>query len=195
MTPSAFPSAAPSKRCGIPDNERISAIFEKLKLVSAPELLSDPTTPQGKAMNWLVDDDEAFLCPNELYACPNRLPERYALAVTYFATGGAKWTQCSRSDQLCGSQNPFNDATNFLSGNHECTWAGIGCLHKSNCVNIINFEANNIVGTIPSEISALVQLEYWAMEQGGLFSTIPSSIGALENLLLLDLDFNKLTGT
>jgi len=155
----------------------------------------DPNTPQGKAINWLVNEDTALLCPNEQYGCPNRLQQRYTLAVTYFATGGDQWSMCSRYDEKCGTEDPFKLQTNFLSGNHECTWAGIDCLELSNCVNKMEFEANNIVGTIPSEISALVHLERWAMEQGGLSSTIPSSIGALKNLTVLDLDFNALTGT
>jgi hypothetical protein len=49
-------------------------------------------------------------------------------------------------------------------------------------------------GTIPSEISSLIHLEYWAMEQGRLQSTIPSTISSLTNLFFLDLDFNFLTG-
>ena len=55
-------------------------------------------------------------------------------------------------------------------------------------------ENNNLEGSIPSEISSLTQLESWAMEQGRLQSTIPASIFQLTNLLLLDLDFNFLTG-
>ena len=197
-TPSpSEPASDQPIRCGIPDNELFPTILEKLEEVSDPTLLLDPSSPQGKAINWLVYEDTALLCPNEQYGCPNRLEQRYALAVTYFSTGGDQWSKCKRSDENCGTEIPFKskNETNFLSGNHECTWAGIDCLELSNCVNDINFENNNIVGTIPTEISALVHLERWAMEQGGLSSTIPSSIGALKNLKVLDLDFNALTGT
>lgn len=51
-----------------------------------------------------------------------------------------------------------------------------------------------MTGSIPSEVSTLRSLEWFAMEQGQLSSTIPSSIAALTNLLVLDLDYNILTG-
>jgi len=192
--PSTYPSISPT-RCGIPEDVRIMEIFEILRNVTDLRLLLNPDSSQGKAMNWLLYEDAAHLCPNEVYDCKNRIVQRYTLAVIYFATGGDFWSRCSRFDLNCGNETPFINATNFLGDGHECNWAGIKCRVESNCVTVIDFENNNMEGTIPSEISSLIYLEIWAMEQGRLRSTIPSTISSLANLLLLDLDFNLLTGT
>ena len=55
-------------------------------------------------------------------------------------------------------------------------------------------EQNNLIGTIPHEISNLEDLGLLGMERGGLTGLIPSTLGLLENLYFLDLDFNQLTG-
>jgi hypothetical protein len=55
-------------------------------------------------------------------------------------------------------------------------------------------EANNLDGTIPSEISNLEKLEFLGMENGRLVGQIPSSISNLQKLFFIDLDFNNLTG-
>jgi Leucine-rich repeat (LRR) protein len=41
----------------------------------------------------------------------------------------------------------------------------------------------------------LKDLEVWGMERGGLEGTIPTEVGALSNLIFIDLDFNALTGS
>ena len=56
-------------------------------------------------------------------------------------------------------------------------------------------EQNNLIGTIPHEISNLEDLGLLGMERGGLTGLIPSTLGLLENLYFLDLDFNQLTGS
>jgi len=132
------PSHAPTP-CGISDDARSQGIYEILETVSDPTSLNNNTTPQGKAAEWLVSVDEAHLCPGEDYTCPRRLVQRYALAVIYFATGGDDWTKCSFSDGNCGNEYPFVNQESFLSGSHECQWAGIDCLVQSMCVTVINF--------------------------------------------------------
>jgi hypothetical protein len=141
VLPTTLPSISPSMfptRCGIPDDQRIVDIFELLQNVTDLRLLLNPDTSQGKAMSWLLYEDTAHLCPNEVYDCQNRIIQRYALAVIYFATGGESWSKCSRSDLNCGTEVPFIGTKNFLSDSHECIWAGVGCT-ESKCVRVINF--------------------------------------------------------
>jgi hypothetical protein len=124
--------------CGIPENDRITEIFDILQSVTELSLLLNPSSSQSKAMNWLLYEDDLHLCPNKVYECQNRIIQRYALAVIYFATGGDAWSQCSRNDIDCGTNSPFLNVTNFLGEDHECNWAGISCL-ESKCVRVINF--------------------------------------------------------
>jgi hypothetical protein len=95
---------------------------------------------------------------------------------------------------LCGFEDPFVGDSRFLSADNECSWAGIAC-DPDMCVTEIEFELNNLVGTIPTEIALLKELSVWGMERGGLQGKIPTEIGALTKLTFLDLDYNKLTGS
>jgi hypothetical protein len=113
----------------------------------------------------------------------------------YFSTGGGGWFQCSADgSDLCGLTAPFVGQRRFLSIFNECEWAGIAC-NMDGCVTEVEFEENNLIGTIPTEMGLLTNLVVWGMERGALSSTIPTQIGSLTNLTFLDLDFNVLTGS
>ena len=66
--------------------------------------LDDPTTPQYRAFNWLLNDDPAQLTFKETN--DTILMERYAAAVFYYSTGGDNWI----------------DKHMFLSNNSLCEW-------------------------------------------------------------------------
>ena len=55
--------------------------------------------------------------------------------------------------------------------------------------------ANNLNGTVPSELSAMESLEVLRLHTGGLHGTIPASIGHLGRLERLSFSGNDLTGT
>ena len=66
--------------------------------------LDDPTTPQYRAFNWLLNDDPAQLPLKETN--DTTLMERYAAAVFYYSTGGDNWI----------------DKHYFLSNRSLCEW-------------------------------------------------------------------------
>ncbi len=161
--PSALPtisptiSAAPSNNptlagCGTTPEEREAAIFGILDQVADSSLIRDITTPQGQAARWIISEDELRLCPNDL-----KIVQRWVLAVMYFSTGGDSWTQCFQDDVECGVFLPFLNQEAFLSPSTECEWAGIACDAMA-CVTEIEFEENNLVGTIPTELGLLDEL-------------------------------------
>jgi hypothetical protein len=78
----------PTYECGIPPEERSSRILAVLDTIADPILLRDPTTIQGKAANWLIGEDELLVCPDD-----EKLIQRFALAVIYFATNRHGWLQ------------------------------------------------------------------------------------------------------
>jgi hypothetical protein len=207
--PSAFPSTKPSggastlplefeptqsptiEGCGISSNERITRILAILDDAADPTAIRNNIVPQGKATTWLLAQDERKVCPDD-----PKILQRWALAVVYFSTGGDDWLQCSGSPSAtdaCGSVAPFLGKERFLSTSNECEWAGISCI--TGCVTEVEFEKNNLAGTIPTEIALLNDLAIWGMEQGNLTSTIPTEIGLMTNLIFLDFDFNALTGS
>lgn len=126
--------------------QRSSDIRDNILTVSEEALVDDPLTAQGQALAWLIEDDDRLLCP------PDDLIQRWALAVMYFSTAGDGWDQCSDVGiDLCGSQDPFLTKRRFLSSFNECQWAGISCNVNSK-VTEIEFEENNLIGTIPTEM-------------------------------------------
>ena len=78
-----------------------------LLAVTDGPVLANPTTPQGMALRFLLNDDAAQLDPCEVPT----LVQRYALATIYFSTDGEDWENNDR----------------WLSGSDECNWYGIEC--------------------------------------------------------------------
>ena len=137
VAPSGMPSASPTlAKCGMTPEERAARILAILVTVTDPLFLSDPTTIQGQAADWLIEQDEYVVCPDD-----PKLVQRFALAVMYFATNGDDWLQCSANPMAldsCGFEDPFVGDKRFLSAVNECEWAGITC-DQHMCVDQIEF--------------------------------------------------------
>ena len=61
-------------------------------------------------------------------------------------------------------------------------------------IDRLEFEGNGLAGTLPSELGHLSELKFLYAEQGAIGGTIPTELGRLTKLLVLDLDYNYLTG-
>jgi hypothetical protein len=137
--PSLLPTPEPSNEylCDLSYTKWSSMIIDVVTKISAPASLINSSTPQFKALDWLLNEDKADLCPNDA-----KLVQRYVLAVMYYSTGGDNWFKCSASPNAtdsCGMEQPFVDQTRFLNATgNECTWAGIRC-SESQCVTQIEF--------------------------------------------------------
>lgn len=192
-TSAAPTTPGPTKRmvCGGEMDAETREILLRL-IITAITDLDDliPTgieyTPQWRAFRWMVDEDEMQLCPG--IDMPNKIQQRYTVAVLYFSTGGDKWTRCSRY-----STSPCIVGGHFLGSNSECLWYGVNC-NLSGQIFRIDFEDNNLVGSIASELGSLVELTSLALEKGDLEGTLPSTLGQLSKLETLDLDYNRLSG-
>ncbi|KAL3942138.1 MAG: hypothetical protein SGARI_000364, partial [Bacillariaceae sp.] len=150
-TVSAQPSSSPTlENCpGFTEAERIAEILAILDGVGDPFLIRAPDTPQNLATDWLMNRDLAQTCPDD-----PKLVQRWALAVMYYSTNGNDWDQCSADGlDACGSADttfaPFRNKQRFLSSGTECEWAGISC-NIDECVTEVEFENNNLIGTIPT---------------------------------------------
>lgn len=87
--------------------------------ISGLVALTDTDSPQWQAYEWLVYDDDKFVCPND-----DTLVQRYILAVLYFATTGDAWDRCYRGDNECREEE---NAEPYLSTSSECEWYGSEC--------------------------------------------------------------------
>jgi hypothetical protein len=188
-TVSSAPSMLPTLEvCQVTPEQRIIGILAILDQVADSQLIRDPTTPQGQATEWILNDDE-LNCPTD-----PKLIQRWALAVFYFSTEGDDWELCSDNPVSPCNVPPFVDDSAFLSEVNECEWAGIRC-NTNGCVTDIEFENNGLAGTIPTELALLTALAFLGLEQGATTGTIPSELGSLSDMFFIDLDFNQLTGT
>ena len=158
----------------IPDD--IIALYEQLRADVTKELYSgafvEPRNschPTNQALIWLSSGNNRD--SGDLYT-------RYVLAASYYAMNGTNWD----SSDL------------WLSEQSECTWFGLQCnsLHK---LSSFTFDANNIHGTLPTEMGYLTTLHALSITRNHLIGTIPLAIFGLPQLEILRLYANTLIGS
>ena len=184
---SANPSMSPTCQFFTPAEreESILAALDSVVAVDGQNLNRDITTPQGKATDWILNEDRFQLCPGD-----EKIIQRWVMAIFYHSTAGQDWN-------VTGA--PIT-STPFLGSDNECNWLGLNCTRlitdeNEGCVKSIRFEKRELAGTIPTELGLLPELAVIEMEQGNTSGTIPTELGQLEKLVFIDMDFNLLTGS
>jgi hypothetical protein len=106
-----------------------------LEMISSPEDLETEGSPQNLAANWLINEDMAFLCPQD-----PTLSQRYSMAVFYYSTDGDGWFECNApsdfsSEEAIAEANADCDivaagsdgSDAWLTPSSECDWGGASC--------------------------------------------------------------------
>jgi hypothetical protein len=136
-SPTDSPTSTPTvDGCTVSAQVRVDNILALLRSVADPQAIASLGTAQGKATDWLLNEDPRKICPDN-----PKILQRWVLAVIYFSTGGDTWFQCSNNilaNDDCGDVLPFEEKQRFLSGFSECDWAGIEC-NIQGCVDEIEF--------------------------------------------------------
>ena len=96
------PSFAPSIR----RNSKYHDFFDTFKIYTPEYILSNPLTPQHRALLWLANDDNRTMLTFD-----TKLYERYALVTLFFATGGG--------------EGYWHNNYNFLSDRDVCDWMAV----------------------------------------------------------------------
>lgn len=209
--------SAPTER--IPQtNESVDGIKESiifmLQQISNKSELVNKTSPQYKAMMWLIDDirfnDHSFF---KYQNDKKSLGQRFLMAVLFFATSGS----------IEGNENDSNDrhstwlnSDEWLTGSSECLWHGLMC--ENDLITKVDLQSNFLDGFLPKEISHLshlrelnvydnkirgesldlilnlTNLRKISMNKNHLEGSISPNIKNLVNLEKLDLSENALTG-
>mmetsp|Transcript_18890 Transcript_18890/g.27942 ORF Transcript_18890/g.27942 Transcript_18890/m.27942 type:complete len:398 (-) Transcript_18890:51-1244(-) len=125
-----------------------------------------------RGISWLLLQDPGAVGENWL------LP-RLALVCLYIRLGGDEWI----------------NQKNWLSEKTVCEWDGVICDRQNSKVEELNLKENNLIGSIPLEISLLTDLSSLNLKDNQLSGTIPAiALGSLPNLASIYLSRNKLTG-
>jgi hypothetical protein len=106
--PTPSPTDGPPGFCLGGGTSREDYLLGVMSPITDISLLRDPSTPQGMAFIWTLNEDP--MLADDPCNYPTK-EQRYGLATLYFATAGAQWT----------------DSENWLSSTPECEWKGILC--------------------------------------------------------------------
>ncbi len=107
--------------CASPDtcaNRLLDQINQVSERVGTVEAQADPTSPQSRAREWIIEECNA-VTPIE-YCGETQLilnEQRYALAVMYFSLGGDEWNAGSNPGPDKGA-----GAGQWLTGMNYCDW-------------------------------------------------------------------------
>lgn len=77
-------------------------------------------------------------------------------------------------------------------------WQGLTCINytANEChISSIILPSSNLIGTIPSGMSALSRLSILTLNDNGIRGTIPSDLHKVKSLQMVELGYNKLTGS
>ncbi|GAX10519.1 hypothetical protein FisN_21Lh225 [Fistulifera solaris] len=170
-----------SKQVPVVLTQRQERLKEIVTTVSGATIIEDQSTPQGKATNWLLFDDQLWLIPGQ-GTSDERVIQRYALAVFFFATG----------------ESAALREGGWLSGD-ECAakpWTGLNCYPNEHLVRSLAIDRKNLKGTIPDEIGHLTKMQNFIIKNNeGITGSIPKTIGNLKDLRQIGIYFCNLEGS
>jgi hypothetical protein len=153
---------------------------------SLSELPTDVTFYQGKAedtsasalvraMSWSLYGDKREPDADSPWLVP-----RFALAALYYSLSGEQWTEQG----------------DWLSYEHACDWKGVFCNFQGAVINEITITKNNLVGTIPLELTMLTELISFSVVSNQMTGIVPwDALGSMPNLSFIFLNDNKFSGT
>jgi Leucine-rich repeat (LRR) protein len=165
------PTPSPTRYCASVQGREEDIATMTSSVVGSGNIV--PGTPEGDALNWILNIDNTNTCNDGGIA----LLERFVLALFFYKTGGESWL----------------NSNGWLSLSNQCTWFGIDC-GTDGRVDTISLNQNNLSGEIPDALSNLEQLSVLKLFDNALEGTVPTSLYQLSNLAFLDMEANNLSG-
>jgi len=195
ISPTKSPIQLPQSyddECIMNAEDRRAGIIRIIEGIYGAAFSAKKMSAQSMAAEWLIEDDELHVCPDE----ESRVKRRFLLSVIYFATKGDEWIRCFAGDAECGraSNSVFFGKSAYLSSVNECEWAGSIC--NKNIFTALEFESkNNMAGTLPMEIGFLNTLERISLKGQKIGGTLPANFRMLNQLKEMSLGSNELSGS
>jgi hypothetical protein len=191
-----IPTKAPTNAPIMLTSQSLLTSFINNITLSNLTIAMNGTTPEDRALNYLIVNDTTFnftqlLTLNSMMnnMVQFRIRQRYALLTLWF--------------QQAFTNTSWTNSNGWLVNANECDdWFGIQCapidlkgdVGMKNVVAIDFFE-NNMNGTIPADLGLLTAMTTFNVGLNTLMGTLPASIGQLTALTLFDVGDNSLTGT
>ncbi|CAB9499061.1 LRR receptor-like serine threonine-protein kinase [Seminavis robusta] len=195
------PTEGPSHNPSLAPTSYSEYWLSLLPTTTVMTILENQDSPQSRAYDWLLEDIES-----SPFLSHDRIKQKFALAVLYFATGGDSWLK---------SNSWLNHTV------HECDWFTqpafarkhvisktfpgflAGFLEPPPSTNCDNdglylhlwLDQNNPDGSLPEELYMLTSLQTLSIDGRNLVGTISSLIGQLTNLNGLSYANSLMTGT
>jgi len=198
------PSEAPTsfRESLLGDSFRNKEIWKEIVKEIGESSFETPDSPGSRALDWIMNKD-----PAKLPGDSQRLIQRYTCALFYLSTTESKqWLSCNRplegEDGNCTAKrlvaiepNRFEDvpSSRWLSGEHECGWYGIFC-DSFWQVRAFEIRAQEIRGTLPSEIAKMPYMQSLSIMWNELHGTLPSEIANMKHLMNIEVHMNFFTG-
>jgi len=176
VTDSFFPDS-PSTPCTIQD-EICKKIADAIgiEVPPGPDSLYDfGGTCQTKSRDWLRVGKDI------LGFTPERIRQRYAMAMVFCETDGGAWLENN----------------NWLSDLHECDWQGDLILDPCNRVEqyeVMRLTGNDMEGTLPVELSIMSTLFELTVSDNMIRGSFPTDFALLSELDTLVVTNNEFTG-
>jgi hypothetical protein len=164
-------------RTGSPREKAILEYLNAITLTEQTLSYPDNATAEGRAVQWLVDDDLSTAPSNKLL-----LRQRYVLATIWY------------------QQGPFNTGPHVETWTNtnlnECDWYDVVCGDgDTRIVTSLTLQSNGVNGRLPHDLGLLTALTRLELAENRISGTIPATLGNLTALTHFDLSFNGLTGT
>jgi hypothetical protein len=132
---------------------------------TSPTAFASPSSPQSKALTWLVVRDRALVTDA---VTDERLLQRYAIMTLYYACGGEEWK---------GFVTPLDEQYD----KSECLFRGVDCDDQGRIIKI-DLYASNVAGQLPDEIGLLGHLKVLDLSSNTLQGSFPDAILRLTNI-------------
>ncbi len=111
--------------------------------------------------------------------------ERSALTDLYIATDGDNWLV---------NDNWQDGFGNFSPSGSECSWQGVYCDAYGLFVESLILDSNNLVGSLPSSLGALTQVQALDVHANQLSGPVPASLTSMSSLQFINIADNQLSG-
>jgi hypothetical protein len=201
-SPTTSPTLTPLE---ILKEEAVSLFINKISLLQ-DEILVDGTTPESKALAWLIREDSLFNS-TELLALESKVETEISFRIRQRYPLVTLWYQQTDEDGVFVRN--WVETLGWLNSDNECEWIGINCTSYNLSGNVgvqkvvtrIDFfnnetqTGNAFFGTIPPDIGLLTLLTLLDFRSNQVIGSLPESIGRCSLLQSFDVSNCSMTGT